>query len=73
MDPFPLLEWLRQNGGTATGTGGNVALGAPASSVPAYCKPLQVSWPGPDRGARRLFAHRRGGPDFIFRRHRFWR
>ena len=42
MDPFPLLAWLRQNGRTATGTGGNVALGAPASSVPAYCKPLQV-------------------------------
>ena len=42
MDPFPFLEWLRQNGGTATGAGGNVALGAPASNVPAYCKPLQV-------------------------------
>lgn len=42
MDPYPLLEWLRQNGGTATGTGGNVALGAPASTVPAYCKPLQT-------------------------------
>lgn len=42
MDPFPLLEWLRQNGGTATGTGGGVALGAPTSNVPAYCKPLQV-------------------------------
>lgn len=39
MNPYPLLEWLRQNGGTATG--GDVALGVPAS-VPAYCKPLQV-------------------------------
>lgn len=42
MDPYPLLEWLRQNGGTATGTGGGVALGAPTSNVPAYCKPLQA-------------------------------
>ena len=42
MDPFPLLEWLRENGGTATGTGGGVALGAPAADVPAYCKPLQA-------------------------------
>ena len=42
MDPYPLLEWLRENGGTATGTGGGSALGAPASSVPAYCRPLQA-------------------------------
>ena len=42
MNPYPLLEWLRQKGGTATGKGGEVALGAPASNVPAYCKPLQV-------------------------------
>ena len=42
MNPFPLLEWLRENGGTATGTGGGVALGAPAADVPAYCKPLQA-------------------------------
>ncbi|MGF1472819.1 MAG: CAP domain-containing protein, partial [Rubrobacteraceae bacterium] len=42
MNPYSLLEWLRQNGGTATGTGGGVALGAPVSTVPAYCKPLQA-------------------------------
>lgn len=41
MNPYPLLEWLRQNGGTATGDG-DVALGAPASNVPPYCKPLQA-------------------------------
>lgn len=45
MNPYPLLEWLRQNGGTASGTGGGgsgVALGAPEASLPAYCRPLQA-------------------------------
>ena len=41
MNPYPLLEWLRENGGTATGEGG-VALGAASSDLPAYCEPLQT-------------------------------
>ena len=48
MNPYPVLEWLRQNGGTATGKGGDVALGAPASNVPAYCRPLQFLGVIPD-------------------------
>jgi uncharacterized protein YkwD/cell wall-associated NlpC family hydrolase len=42
MNPYPLLEWLRQNGGTATGGGGPVAPGAPTADLPAYCAPLQA-------------------------------
>jgi uncharacterized protein YkwD len=41
MNPYPLLEWLRQNGGTATGEG-PVAPGVPAADLPAYCAPLQA-------------------------------
>jgi uncharacterized protein YkwD len=41
MNPFPLLEWLRQNGGTAAG-GVSVAPGAPSADLPAYCAPLQA-------------------------------
>ncbi|WP_323127088.1 peptidoglycan DD-metalloendopeptidase family protein [Rubrobacter marinus] len=41
MNPFPLLEWLRQNGGTATGEE-SVAPGATSADLPAYCSPLQA-------------------------------
>jgi uncharacterized protein YkwD len=41
MNPYPLLEWLRENGGTASGRG---SLGpAPSTAeLPAYCRPLQA-------------------------------
>ena len=42
MNPYPLLEWLRENGGAATGTSGGVAPGVPTANLPAYCKPLQA-------------------------------
>ena len=48
MNPFPLLEWLRENGGTATGTGGGVALGAPGGRRPSILQ--TVTSPGPRTG-----------------------
>lgn len=41
MNPYPMLEWLRQSGGVATG--GEAAPAAPGSSVaslPDYCDPF---------------------------------
>jgi uncharacterized protein YkwD len=52
MNSFPLLEWLRENGGTASGDGGGgVALGAPSSDLPAYCVPLRALGLVPEVGA----------------------
>lgn len=41
MNPYPLLEWLRGNGGAAGG-GGNLAPGASTAALPDYCLPLQL-------------------------------
>jgi len=58
MNPYPMLEWLRANGGTASegGEGGSVAPGAPTADLPAYCAPLQAI------GLVRTVAGSFGGP-----------
>ena len=40
MNPYPLLEWIVDSGGSATGTG--LAPGVAAAQLPAYCAPLQI-------------------------------
>ena len=40
MNPYPLLEWIVEGGGSATGSG--VAPGVAAAELPAYCVPLQL-------------------------------
>ena len=40
MNPYPLLEWIVEGGGSASGSG--VALGVAAAELPVYCVPLQL-------------------------------
>jgi len=41
MNPYPLLEWLRENGGAASGEA-SVAPAPSTADLPAYCRPLQL-------------------------------
>ncbi len=40
MNPYPLLEWIVEGGGSATGSG--LAPGVAAAELPAYCVPLRL-------------------------------
>ncbi|QIN84620.1 peptidoglycan DD-metalloendopeptidase family protein [Rubrobacter tropicus] len=41
MNPYPLLEWLRDNGGAAGGEG-SLAPAPSTADLPAHCRPLQL-------------------------------
>jgi cell wall-associated NlpC family hydrolase len=40
INPYPLLEWIVDSGGSATGAG--LAPGVAAAQLPAYCAPLEA-------------------------------
>lgn len=41
MNPYPLLEWLRENGGAASGEA-SLAPAPSTADLPAHCRPLQL-------------------------------